>query len=224
MPPATTRRASPARIAWAASMTALSPEPQTLFTVRAGMVAGSPALTAACRAGACPAPAETTLPMMTSSTSAVSIPDRSAAARTAMAPSSGAERGDRPPRKRPIGVRAPPRRMTAVRDASLMCLESFGSATRSARSRGEGAAERGESACQDTQKGRAGHGSRAGPATRGPPPGPVYSSSRTGRSESGSSRPHGTRGSCSKISSQPSARARCHRPRFDSSVTSGSRS
>ena len=33
MPPATMTPASPSRIAWSASMTALRPEPQTLLTV-----------------------------------------------------------------------------------------------------------------------------------------------------------------------------------------------
>src|SRR5690606_9633820 len=120
MPPATTSLWSPARIDCAASMTALSPEPHTLLIVTAGMVAGSPPFTAARRAGACPAPACTTFPMMTSSTSAGSIPERSTAARTAMAPSCGAVSGLRPPRKRPMGVRAPPRRMTAVFEGSVM--------------------------------------------------------------------------------------------------------
>ena len=40
MPPATTSDASPARIAWSASMTALSPEPQTLLTVSAPTESG----------------------------------------------------------------------------------------------------------------------------------------------------------------------------------------
>ena len=40
-------RASPALIACAASMTAFSPEPQTLFTVTADTVAGTPASSAA---------------------------------------------------------------------------------------------------------------------------------------------------------------------------------
>ena len=64
MPPATTTSASPARIAWAASMTAFSPEPHTLLTVKAAMVSGRPALSAACRAGFWPTPACRTLPMM----------------------------------------------------------------------------------------------------------------------------------------------------------------
>src|SRR5262245_47889800 len=39
---------------WAASITALSPEPQTLLMVRAATLAGSPPRMAACRAGAWP--------------------------------------------------------------------------------------------------------------------------------------------------------------------------
>ena len=46
-PPAMTICASPLRIACAASITALSPEPQTLLIVIAGTVTGSPALSAA---------------------------------------------------------------------------------------------------------------------------------------------------------------------------------
>ena len=57
MPPATIESASPARIAWAASMTALRPEPHTLLIVTAAMVSGKPALRAACRAGFWPTPA-----------------------------------------------------------------------------------------------------------------------------------------------------------------------
>ncbi|OIQ67406.1 hypothetical protein GALL_510140 [mine drainage metagenome] len=43
-PPATTMSASPSRMACAASMTDLSPEPQTLLTVIAGTMSGRPAL------------------------------------------------------------------------------------------------------------------------------------------------------------------------------------
>src|SRR5256885_11315291 len=42
---------SPARIAWAASITALSPDPHTLLMVSAGTVPGRPAWIAACRPG-----------------------------------------------------------------------------------------------------------------------------------------------------------------------------
>jgi hypothetical protein len=45
IPPATRRDASPALMAWAASITAFSPEPQTLLTVWAGTDSGRPALT-----------------------------------------------------------------------------------------------------------------------------------------------------------------------------------
>ena len=51
MPPATTTSASPAQMAWAASITALRPEPQTLLMVRASTSQGRPAITAACLAG-----------------------------------------------------------------------------------------------------------------------------------------------------------------------------
>ena len=112
-------RASPARIDCAASMTALRPEPQTLLMVTADTVAGTPALIAAWRAGACPTPPWTTLPMMTSCRSPASIPARSTAARMATAPSSGADSGDSPPRKRPMGVRAA-ETMTAVRSSDAV--------------------------------------------------------------------------------------------------------
>ncbi len=69
MPPARSTFASPALMACAASITALRPEPQTLLTVKAATETGSPALSAACRAGFCPTPACSTLPMITSSTS-----------------------------------------------------------------------------------------------------------------------------------------------------------
>ena len=84
-------------------MTALRPEPQTLLTVTAGMSSGTPPPMAAWRAGACPSPAVTTLPMMTSSISPVGIsPARSIAARITRAPSSVAERGESAPKKRPV--------------------------------------------------------------------------------------------------------------------------
>ena len=57
MPPATTMPASPRRIAWAAIITAFRPEPQTLLTVAAPTETGSPAPSAACRAGFWPSPA-----------------------------------------------------------------------------------------------------------------------------------------------------------------------
>ena len=108
IPPATTSSASPARIAAAASMIALRPEPQTRLIVVAGVVSGRPAVSAAWRAGACPAPACSTWPIRTSSTSAVagSRPARSTAARIATAPSSVAGTPASAPPNLPIGVRA----------------------------------------------------------------------------------------------------------------------
>src|SRR5207247_7641435 len=50
------------------SMTALSPDPQTLFTVTAPTRSGRPPPSAACLAGFWPSPAERTLPMTTSFT------------------------------------------------------------------------------------------------------------------------------------------------------------
>ena len=64
-PPATTTLASPTLMAAAASVIALSPLLQTLLIVVQGTLLGTPALSAACRAGFCPAPAASTLPRMT---------------------------------------------------------------------------------------------------------------------------------------------------------------
>ncbi len=142
-PPATIARASPARIAWLASITALRPDPHTLFTVTAGTVAGTPPRIAACRAGAWPRPAETTLPRITSSTASGSIPERSTAARTTTAPSSVAESGLSAPRYRPMGVRAPPSSRTGVLALSVIDARSAPSCgLESARSRLERGFER----------------------------------------------------------------------------------
>src|SRR5215831_9020549 len=108
MPPATYVVPSPARIAWAASIAAFSPEPQTLLIVVAGTASGNPASSAACRAGACPTPAWTTFPKKTSSTLLGSISLLSNAARIATDPSCGAVNGASFPRKRPVGTRAAP--------------------------------------------------------------------------------------------------------------------
>lgn len=75
---------------------------------------GKPAKIAACRAGAWPIPAETTLPKITSSTLVGCKPARSTAARTATAPSSLPFLEARLPLMRPMGVRAYDT-MTAVR-------------------------------------------------------------------------------------------------------------
>src|SRR5213594_3836761 len=105
MPPATTHCSSPALIAWAASITALRPEPQTLLTVSEGIVPGRPAWIAAWRAGAWPSPPWSTLPRMTSSTRAASTPARRTASLITIAPRRGAGSRDRPPRYLPTGVR-----------------------------------------------------------------------------------------------------------------------
>ena len=90
MPPATAISISPAAIARAAPITASSPEPHTLLTVTHGTLCGSPATSAAWRAGAWPTPAGSTMPMWTRPTSPGATPARSSAALIAVAPSRGA--------------------------------------------------------------------------------------------------------------------------------------
>ena len=63
MPPATSRSTEPAASASAAMIAACMPEPHILFTVVASTWLGSPALSAAWRAGAWPRPAGSTQPM-----------------------------------------------------------------------------------------------------------------------------------------------------------------
>src|SRR5215216_1780516 len=87
---------------------AFSPDRQTLFTVNAGTVIGMPALTAACRAVICPAPAWITWPMITWSTWSPEIPAFSRAPLIAIPPSSIAVNDFNEPDSFPIGVRAPP--------------------------------------------------------------------------------------------------------------------
>src|SRR6185437_1533568 len=121
MPPAITSSASPARISAAASMIAFRPEPQTRFIVVAEVVAGSPAFSAAWRAGAWPTPACRTSPISTSSIGASpGRPERSTAARIATPPSTGAEVVDNAPPNRPIGVRA----ALTTKVWPLECVES----------------------------------------------------------------------------------------------------
>ena len=110
MPPARTSSASPARIAWAASITAFKPEPHTLLTVKAAMESGRPAFRAACRAGFWPRPAWRTQPMITSSTRSGGARRGAAPRARATAPSSGAGTSARAPRYLPIGVRTAERR------------------------------------------------------------------------------------------------------------------
>ncbi len=104
-PPATMTSASPALIACAATMAALSEDPQTLFRVKAPTVSGRPPLRAACRAGFWPVPAWMTWPMMHSSTMSGSTLARDTASSTARAPSSVAWNPLRSPWNFPTGVR-----------------------------------------------------------------------------------------------------------------------
>ncbi len=114
-PPAITISASPSRIACAASITAFSPEPQTLLIVIAGTSCGRPALMTAWRAGFCPQPACSTWPRITSPICSPCRPDRRSKSRMTMAPSSLA------------GVLAsvPPNLPTAVRAAATMTMSSM---------------------------------------------------------------------------------------------------
>ncbi len=105
MPPATTTSASPKRISCVAIMIAFMPLAQTLFTVVAGVLSGSPANFEAWRAGACPRLADSTQPMITSFTSSGFTPAFSTAALMAAAPSSVAGTVERLPPKEPMGVR-----------------------------------------------------------------------------------------------------------------------
>ena len=79
---------SPARIIASAIWTARIEEAQTLLIVSAGVSFGSPAPIAACLAGAWPAPACSTWPMITYSGSSGSSPIRSSAALITIEPSS----------------------------------------------------------------------------------------------------------------------------------------
>src|SRR4029453_12088792 len=129
IPPATAMSMSPARMPWSASITALSPEPQTLLTVSAATWSGRPPLRAACRAGFCPRPADTTLPMMHSSTVSASTPARRMASATTSAPSCGAVKDLSAPRNLPVGVRTA-LTMTESRTANLDAIDDIGAEQR----------------------------------------------------------------------------------------------
>ena len=104
IPPVTTRSDRPNCICCAPKAVAFMPEAHTLFTVTASVSYGMPANTAACRAGAWPTPAESTLPIYTSSMCAGSVPAAVQAARMASAPSRVAERVESRPISPPMGV------------------------------------------------------------------------------------------------------------------------
>ena len=181
MPPATTTSASPARIACRASITALRPEPQTLFTVNAPTVSGRPAPRAAWRAGFCPAPAVRTWPRTTSSTSFGSAPARATASFTTRAPSSVAGSGASAPRNRPTGVRAAEQSHTggaAAEAAAVADMEEEGGRRRgSGSARGNGVSRPGRSPARPARERPAAPppalpgGDRRESASRGRPPG-----------------------------------------------------
>src|SRR5688572_15736654 len=105
MPPATAMSMSPVAIPCDASITAFRPEPHTLLMVSAATFSLSPPFNAAWRAGFCPTPAITTLPMMHSSTVAGSMPARRTASAMTCAPSCGAVNSLSAPRNLPLGRR-----------------------------------------------------------------------------------------------------------------------
>ena len=107
MPPATTISASPALIRSAPRLTALRAEPQTLLMLSAGTWGGNPALKAACRAGICPSPAGTTVPMMTWPTRSCGARERFTTSRMTAAPRSIADIAANAPPSFPKGVLAP---------------------------------------------------------------------------------------------------------------------
>src|SRR5882724_6832086 len=106
MPPATMMSFVPAVRRSFANMAAFMPEPHILLTVVQPADSGNPAPRDAWRAGACPWPAGSTQPMMTSCTCSGFMPARSSAARMAAAPSCGAVKSLSSPCIAPIGVRA----------------------------------------------------------------------------------------------------------------------
>src|SRR6266404_5838297 len=105
MPPATATSTLPSKISCAAETMAWAPEPQTRFTVIAGTDTGSPAWTAAWRAGFILAPAWITFPMTTVPMSRGSRPARLTLAPIATAPRSGEDTSLRLPPNVPMAVR-----------------------------------------------------------------------------------------------------------------------
>src|SRR5215813_172495 len=106
MPPATTTSKEFVASRSCANIAAFIPEPHILFTVVQPAASGNPAPSEAWRAGACPWPAGSTQPMITSCTWSGRMPARSTAARMAAAPSSGAAKPFSSPWNAPMGVRA----------------------------------------------------------------------------------------------------------------------
>ena len=136
IPPATTTSVRPHKMDWAPRAMAFMPEEQTLLTVVQSVESGRPARSEACRAGAWPTFALTTLPMKTSLTSPGWTPALSRAPLMAMEPSSGAERWESPPWKAPWGVRATPTMYTSGRSvgpAAVAMRAAWGDSVRGGR-------------------------------------------------------------------------------------------
>src|SRR6185312_2518188 len=100
-------------------MMAFMPDPHTLLTVVAPVLAGTPAASAAWRAGAWPRLAGSTHPISTSLTSAAATPDCSSAALIAVAPSVGVGTPVNWPRKEPMAVRLAPTMTTLTSDIGV---------------------------------------------------------------------------------------------------------
>src|SRR5262245_39183828 len=126
MPPATATLMLPNEISCAAETMACAPEPQTRLTVSAGIVTGSPAWTAACRAGFIFVPAWTTLPMTTLSTSSGRSFARTTAAPIATEPRVGAGTSLSEPPKVPIAVRTGSAKTTERCDVMARLLSVSG--------------------------------------------------------------------------------------------------
>ncbi len=106
MPPATTMSALSAFSMSCANIIARMPEPHIFESVTAPVDSGSPAPSAAWRAGAWPWPAIRQLPISTSLTASPVTPARSTAALIATLPSWCAASALKSPSRPPIGVRA----------------------------------------------------------------------------------------------------------------------
>eukprot|EP00967_Tisochrysis_lutea_P156673 scaffold316242_cov28-Tisochrysis_lutea.AAC.1 len=91
------------------------PDEHTLFTVVQHVESARPAARAAWRAGACPTPALTTLPIQHCSTASFATPAFASAPIIAAAPSCGAERDASEPLNPPSGVLAAPTMQTGSR-------------------------------------------------------------------------------------------------------------
>src|SRR5258706_2447653 len=124
MPPETTIVAWPEEISSAAIIVAFMPEPHIWLMVVAGVALSRPAASAACRAGAWPWPAWSTLPKIRSSTSLGFTPACSIAALMATAPSCDAVTELNLPCMDPMGVRLAPT-MTMLSAITFSCSSRF---------------------------------------------------------------------------------------------------